>query len=51
MPSFVIGYIRTLNMINCSYVENKPRKQFLHAFKEDGKTKYKPIIGKAVDLI
>ena len=36
---------------HCSYVENKPRKQFLHAFKEDGKTKYKPIIGKAVDLI
>jgi hypothetical protein len=27
-----------------------PRKQFLHAFREDGKTKYKPILGKAVDL-
>jgi uncharacterized protein YcbK (DUF882 family) len=31
-------------------VTEKPRKQFLHAFKEEGKTKYKPIIGKAVDL-
>ena len=33
-----------------SYVEDKPRKQFLRAFREDGKTKYKPILGKAVDL-
>ena len=24
---------------------DKPRKQFLRAFKEDGKTKYKPILG------
>jgi len=35
---------------HCSYIEDKPRKQFLHAFREDGKTKYKPILGKAVDL-
>jgi zinc D-Ala-D-Ala carboxypeptidase len=35
---------------HCSYVEDKPRKQFLRAFREDGKTKYKPILGKAVDL-
>ena len=35
---------------HCSYIEDKPRKQFLHAFREEGKTKYKPIIGKAVDL-
>jgi hypothetical protein len=34
-----------------SYVPEKGRKQFLRAFKEDGKTKYKPIIGKAVDLV
>jgi hypothetical protein len=26
------------------------RKQFLHAFREDGKTKYKPILGKATEL-
>ena len=30
--------------VHCS-VADKPRKQFLRAFKEDGKTKYKPIIG------
>jgi hypothetical protein len=27
------------------------RKQFLHAFKNEGKTKYKPVIGRAVDLV
>ena len=37
--------------IHCSFTEGTPRKQFLHAFKLDGKTKYKPIIGKAKDLI
>jgi len=31
-------------------VSDKPRKQLLRAFKEDGKTKYKPVIGDAVDL-
>ena len=36
--------------IHCSYTEGMPRKQFLHAFREDGKTKYKPILGKAKDL-
>ena len=30
--------------VHCS-VSDKPRKQFLRAFKEDGKTKYKPILG------
>ena len=30
--------------VHCS-ISDKPRKQFLRAFKEDGKTKYKPIIG------
>jgi len=37
--------------IHCSYVADKPRKQFLRAYREGGKTKYKPIIGKAVDLV
>ena len=37
--------------IHCSFTEGTTRKQFLHAFKLDGKTKYKPIIGKAKDLI
>ena len=29
----------------------QPRKQFLHAYKSEGKTKYKPVIGKAKDLV
>ena len=37
--------------IHCSYTEGMPRKQFLHAFKSEGKTKYKPVIGKAKDLV
>ena len=37
--------------IHCSYVSDSPRKQFLHAYKSEGKTKYKPIIGKAKDLV
>ena len=37
--------------IHCSWVPDNPRKQLLRAYKEDGKTKYKPVIGNAVDLI
>ena len=37
--------------IHCSITEGTPRKQFLHAFREEGKTKYKPILGSARDLI
>ena len=36
--------------IHCSYTEGMPRKSFLHAYREEGKTKYKPIIGKAKDI-
>ena len=36
--------------IHCSWVSDGRRAQFLHAFKKDGKTQYKPVIGKAVDL-
>ena len=36
--------------IHCSVTEGMPRKSFLHAFREEGKTKYKPILGKATDL-
>ena len=36
--------------IHCSVTEGMPRKSFLHAFRAEGKTKYKPIIGKAIDL-
>ena len=31
--------------IHCSVTEGMPRKSFLHAFRAEGKTKYKPIIG------
>ena len=37
--------------IHCSYTTDQPRKQFLHAYKSEGTTKYKPIIGKAKDLV
>ena len=36
--------------IHCSWIPEGRRAQFLHAFKQDGKTKYKPVIGKAADL-
>ena len=36
--------------IHCGYTEGMPRKQFLHAFRKDGRTQYKPILGKAKDL-
>ncbi len=37
--------------IHASWIPYQPRRQFMHAFKEEGRTKYKPIIGKAKDLI
>ena len=37
--------------IHASWVEFNPRAQYLRAYREDKKTKYKPIIGKAVDLV
>ena len=36
--------------IHCSWIEGTPRASYLHAFKEGGKTKYKPILGNAKDL-
>ena len=36
--------------VHCSWVAEDPRKQLLRAYREDGKTRYKPIIGNAVDL-
>jgi len=36
--------------VHCSWVAENPRKQLLRAYREDGKTRYKPIIGDAVDL-
>ncbi len=37
--------------IHCSWIADQPRQQFLHAYKSEGKTKYKPVIGKAKDLV
>jgi endogenous inhibitor of DNA gyrase (YacG/DUF329 family) len=38
--------------VHCSYTTDQPRKQFLLAYRdENGKTKYKPVIGKATDLV
>ena len=36
--------------IHCSYIPEGRRASFLHAYKSEGKTKYKPILGKAKDL-
>ena len=37
--------------IHCSYIPEGRRAYFLHAYKSEGKTKYKPILGKAKDLV
>ncbi len=40
----------TSGWIHCSWIEGPLRASFLHAFREDGKTKYKPILGNAKDI-
>ena len=37
--------------IHASYIPYQPRRQFMHAYREDKKVKYKPIIGKAKDIV
>ena len=37
--------------IHCSWIEGTPRASYLHAFRSEGKTKYKPILGSAKDLV
>ena len=37
--------------IHCSWIPEGRREQYLHAYKSEGKTKYKPVIGKAKDLV
>ena len=37
--------------IHCSWVEGTPRASYLHAYKSEGKTKYKPVMGSAKDLV
>jgi len=37
--------------IHCSWIPNQPRASFLWAYKSEGKTKYKPIMGKAKEIV
>ena len=37
--------------IHCSWIQDQPRASYLWAYKSEGKTKYKPVLGKAKDLI
>ena len=37
--------------IHCSWIPEGSREQYMHAYKSEGKTKYKPIIGKAKDIV
>ena len=37
--------------IHCSWIEGTPRASFLHAYKSEGKTKYKPIMGSAKEIV
>jgi zinc D-Ala-D-Ala carboxypeptidase len=37
--------------IHCSWVPEDRRAQYMHAFKSEGKTKYKPVIGTARNLV
>jgi len=37
--------------IHASWIEGTPRASFLHAYKSEGKTKYKPILGSARDVV
>jgi zinc D-Ala-D-Ala carboxypeptidase len=37
--------------IHCSWIPDQPRASYLWAYKSEGKTKYKPVMGKAKDLV
>ena len=37
--------------IHCSWIPDQPRASFLHAYRSEGKTKYKPVLGKAKELL
>ena len=37
--------------IHCSWIEGTPRASYLHAYKSEGKTKYKPVLGGAKNLV
>ena len=37
--------------IHCSWIPEGRRAQFMHAYKSEGKTKYRPVTGSARDLV
>ena len=37
--------------IHCSWIADTPRASYLWAYRSEGKTKYKPVLGKAKDLV
>ena len=37
--------------IHCSWIANQPRASYLWAYKSEGKTKYKPILGSAKEIV
>jgi hypothetical protein len=37
--------------IHCSWIPEGRRASFLHAYRSEGKTKYKPILGSARDVV
>jgi uncharacterized protein YcbK (DUF882 family) len=37
--------------IHASWIDGTPRASYLHAYKSEGKTKYRPIIGSARDVV
>ena len=37
--------------IHCSWIEGTPRASYLHAYRSEGKTKYKPILGSAREIV
>ena len=37
--------------IHCSWIADQPRASYLWAYKSEGKTKYRPVVGKAKDLV
>jgi len=37
--------------IHCSYISDQPRASYLWAYRSEGKTKYKPILGSAKELV
>ena len=37
--------------IHASWIKGVPRASFLHAYRSEGKTKYKPILGSAKELV